>query len=115
MTPTSGQDSSSNSYSIRSKNNPTWEHVSEEMCSNGRKALICMYCKYLIKGGGIHRIKQHFARVKGDIRPCRSIPPYVKYRMQNSEVVKSKKASQAAYDFENPYDHNVSQYEGDEQ
>ena len=37
--------------------------------------------------------------------------------MENSlqEVVKSKKASQAAYEIENPYGPNVSQFEGDEQ
>ena len=117
LTPTSGQDSTSNSNSIRSKTDPTWEHVSEEICSNGRKALICMYCKKVTKGGGIHRMKQHFAGVKGDIGPCRSVPPDVKYRMENSlqEVIKSKKASQAAYEFENPYCPNVSQFERDEQ
>ena len=43
LTPTSSQDSTLNSHSIRSKIDPTWEHVSEEMCSNGRKALIFMY------------------------------------------------------------------------
>ena len=105
LTPTSGQDSTSNSHSIRSKTNPTWVHVSEEICSNGRKAHICMYCK----GGGIHRMKQHLVGVKGDIGPCRSVPPDVKYRMENFlQEVKSKKASQAAYEFENPYGPNVS-------
>ena len=117
LTPTSGQDSTSNSNFIRSKTDPTWEHVSEEICSNGRKALICMYCKKFTKGGGIHRMKQHLAGVKGDIGPCRSVPPDVKYRMENflQEVIKSKKASQSAYEFENPYCPNVSQFERDEQ
>ena len=36
-----------------------------------------MYCKKVTKGGGIHRMKQHLAGVKGDIRPCRSVPPDV--------------------------------------
>lgn len=44
LTPTSGQDSTSNSQSVRSKTDPTWEHIYEEICSNGRK-LTCMYCK----------------------------------------------------------------------
>ena len=62
-------------------------------------------------------MKQHLAGVKGDIGPCRSVPPDVKYQMENSlqEVVKSKKASQADYEFENPYGPNVSQFERDEQ
>ena len=117
LTPTSGQDSTSNSNSIRSKTDLTWEHVSEEICSNGRKALICMYFKKVTKGGGIHRMKQHLAGVKGDIGPCRSVPPDVKNRMENSlqEVIKSKKASQAGYEFENPYGPIVSQFERDEQ
>ena len=117
LTPTSGQDSASNSNSIRSKTDRTWEHVSEEICLNGRKALICLYCKKVTKGRGIHRMKQHLAGVKGDIGPCRSVPLDVKYRMENSlqEIVKSKKASQAVYEFENPYGPNVSQFEGDEQ
>ena len=70
LTPTSGQDSTSNSHYIKSKIDPTWEDVSEEMCLNGRKALICMYFKKVTKGRGIHRMKQHLARVKGDIGPC---------------------------------------------
>ena len=76
-----------------------------------------MYCKKFTKGGGIHKMKQHLAGVRGDIRPCRHVPPNVKYRMENSlqEVVKPKKASQAACEFENPYGPNVSQFEGDEQ
>ena len=100
VTPTFAQDSSSISQSIRSKTNPTWEHVYEEMCSNGRKALICLYCKKVIKFGGIHRMKLHLTRVKGDIGPSKLVPPDVKYRMENSlkEVVKSKKSAQATYD-----------------
>ena len=51
--------------------------------------------KKVTKGEGIHRMKQHFTGVKGDIGQCRWVPPDVKYRMENSlqEVVKSKKAS----------------------
>ena len=53
--PTFAQDSTTNSQSIRSKTNPTWEHVSEEMYSNGRKSLTCLYCKKVTKGRGIHQ------------------------------------------------------------
>ena len=62
-------------------------------------------------------MKLHLARVKGDIGPRKSIPPNVKYRMENSlqEVVKSKKSAQATYEFENPYGPNVLQFERDEQ
>ena len=84
LTPSSGQDSTTNSQSTRSKTDPAWEHVSEERYANGRKALICLYCKKIAKGRGIHRIKQHLARVKGDIGPCKSVPSYVRFRMENS-------------------------------
>ena len=59
-------------------------------------------------------MKPHLTRVKGDIRLSKSIPPDVKYRMENflQEVVKSKKAAQTTYEFENPYGPNVSQFEG---
>ncbi|RVW90976.1 hypothetical protein CK203_044191 [Vitis vinifera] len=60
-------------------------------------------------------MKQHFPRVKGDIGPCKSIPPNVKFRMENSlqEFVNSKKATQEAYEYRNPYGPNVSQFERD--
>ena len=95
LTSSSGQDSTTNSQSTRSKTDPAWEHVSEERYANGRKALISLYCKKITKGGGIHIMKQHLARVKGDIGPCKSIPPDVRFRMENSlqEFVNSKKAT----------------------
>ena len=65
LTPTSVQDSTSNSNSIRSKTDPTWEHVSEEIGSNGRKALICLYCKKVTKGGGIHRMNNTLLSKRG--------------------------------------------------
>ena len=75
-----------------------------------------MYCKKVTKSGGIHRL-ENLAGIKGDIRPCRSVTLDVKYKMENflQEVVKSKKTSEAAYEFENPYGPNVSQFEGGEQ
>ena len=62
-------------------------------------------------------MKLHHAEVKGDIGSCKSVPPNVKYKMENflQNVEKSKKSAQATYEFENPYGPNVSQFEGDEQ
>ena len=71
LTPSSGQDSTTNSQSTRSKTDPTWEHVSKERYANGRKTLICFYCKKITKGEGIHRMKQHLDEVKRDICPCK--------------------------------------------
>ncbi|KAL6331914.1 hypothetical protein AAG906_020263 [Vitis piasezkii] len=60
-------------------------------------------------------MKQHLAGVKEDIGPCKSVPPDVRFRMENSlqEFVNSKKATQEAYEYRNPYGPNVSQFEGD--
>ena len=60
-------------------------------------------------------MKQHLARMKRDIGPCKSVPPDVRFRMENSlqEFVNSKKATQGAYEYRNPYGPNVSQFEGD--
>ena len=115
LTPSSGQDSTTNSQSTRSKIDLAWEHVSEERYTNGRKALICLYCKKIAKGGGIHKMKQYLAGVKEDIGPCKSVPPDVRFRMENSlqEFVNSKKATQETYEYRSPYDPNVSQFEGD--
>ncbi|XP_034710460.1 uncharacterized protein LOC117933175 [Vitis riparia] len=115
LTPSSGQDSTTHSQSSRSKTDPAWEHVSEERYGNGRRALICLYCKSITKGGGIHRMKLHLAGVKGDIGPCKLVPPDVRFRMENSlqEFVNAKKATKEADEYRNPYGPNVSQFEGD--
>ena len=46
-------------------------------------------------------MKLHLFGVKGDIGPCKSVPPNVKYQMENSihEVLKSKKSEKATYEF----------------
>ena len=115
LTSSSVQDSTTNSQSTRSKTDPTWEHVSKERYANGRKVLICLYCKKIAKSEGIHKMKQHLAGVKWDIDPCKSVPPDIIFQMENSlqEFMNSKKATQKAYEYRNRYDPNVSQFEGD--
>ena len=110
LTPSFGQDSTTNSQSTRSKTDPAWEYVSKERYANGRKVLICLYCKKIAKGRGIHRMKQHLVGVKRDIGPCKSIPSDIKFQMENSlqEFVNSKKATKEAYEYRNPYGPNVS-------
>ena len=79
LTPSSGQDSTTNSQTTRSKTNPTWEYVFEERYTNGRKTLVCLYCKKIAKGESIHKMKQHLAGVKEDIGPCKLVPPDVRF------------------------------------
>ena len=75
---------------------------------------MCLYCKKIAKGGGIHIMKKHLAKVKGDIEPCKYVPPDVRFRMENSlhKLVKSKQAAQEAHECENLYGPNASQFEG---
>ena len=60
-------------------------------------------------------MKQHFVGVKGDIGLCKSVPPDVRFQMENSlqEFMNFKKATQEAYGYRNPYGPNVSQFERD--
>ena len=34
------------------------------------RVMYCKYCKKLIKGGGIFRLKQHLATIKGQVKAC---------------------------------------------
>ena len=68
LTPSSSQDLTTNSQSIKGKTDPTWNHVYEEKYAKRRKTLICLYCKKIAKGGGIHKMKQYqLTGVKNDI------------------------------------------------
>ena len=95
MTPTSGQDLNAKSQSSRSKTALAWEHVYEEIYANGRKTLVCLYCKKVTKCEGIHRMKKYLASVKGDIGACKSVPLDVRFPMENSlqEFVRIKQAA----------------------
>ena len=44
---------------------PTWAHA--EVVDG---VMYCKYCKKLIKGGGIYRLKQHLAAIKGQVKAC---------------------------------------------
>lgn len=57
-------------------------HVTEAKSNDGKRLLICNFCEKVIKVGGIHRMKRHLARQKGDVGPCKSTPHDVRFRMQ---------------------------------
>ena len=44
---------------------PAWAHAD---VVDG--VMYCKYCKKLIKGGGIYRLKQHLAAIKGKVKAC---------------------------------------------
>ena len=74
-----GQYLTANSQKTRSKIDFVWEHVYEERYINGRKTLVCLYCKKVVKGGHIHKIKQHLVGMKWGIGPFKSVPLNVRF------------------------------------
>ncbi|GLT93062.1 hypothetical protein SLE2022_108680 [Rubroshorea leprosula] len=65
------------------KQDPAWKHV--QMFKHGdRVQLKCIYCEKVFKGGGIHRIKEHLAKQKGNAATCLCVPPDVRDLMQQS-------------------------------
>ena len=44
---------------------PAWAHAD---VVDG--VMYCKYCKKLIKGGGIYRLKQHLVAIKGQVKAC---------------------------------------------
>ncbi|XP_020571093.1 uncharacterized protein LOC110018198 isoform X1 [Phalaenopsis equestris] len=65
------------------KHDPAWKHCLM-IRSNGRTKLKCIYCMKLFLGGGIHRIKEHLARHKGNAACCPKVPLEVQHAMQHS-------------------------------
>lgn len=61
--------------------------------------LKCMYCQKKFLGGGIHRIKEHLARHKGNASCCPKVPMEVQQAMQRSldgAAVRKKKKMKLA-------------------
>ncbi|XP_008778107.4 uncharacterized protein LOC103697942 [Phoenix dactylifera] len=80
------------------KHDPAWKHCLM-IRSGDRTKLKCMYCMKPFSGGGIHRIKEHLARHKGNASCCPRVPPEVQVAMQQSlegaAVRKNKKVKLA--------------------
>ncbi|CAA7060169.1 unnamed protein product [Microthlaspi erraticum] len=70
--------------SVRQKHDPAWAHVSQTLDSNGKSTLTCDFCKKKNQGGGINRMKQHLAGVKGNTNACKNVPPEVQHAMRMS-------------------------------
>lgn len=65
------------------KTDPAWKHC--QMFKNeNRVHLKCVYCNKVLKGGGIHRIKEHLAGHKGNASTCLQVPEGVRLLMQQS-------------------------------
>ena len=61
----------------KEKRDPAWVHC---QLINGK--MVCNYCQKEVGGGGIHRIKQHLAHTRGQIKPCKNVSDELKAEMQ---------------------------------
>jgi hypothetical protein len=60
----------------KEKRDPAWLH-----CQLIDGSMVCNYCKKEVGGGGIHRIKQHLANARGNIKPCLKVSDELKAEM----------------------------------
>ena len=67
--------------SSKEKVDLAWEHFSLGVDEKGRNTFTCVYCRKIYKGGGIDRMKQHLAGIKGDIGLCKKVSHDVRYQM----------------------------------
>ncbi|KAJ9568146.1 hypothetical protein OSB04_004112 [Centaurea solstitialis] len=76
------QSQSSVQSNVRGKTDKAWDHSTLIIESNGKQAFVCNFCQKIIRGGGIHRVKQHLAGVKGQVKACRKVTPEVRFTME---------------------------------
>jgi hypothetical protein len=64
------------SMAPKEKRDPAWLH-----CQLIDGSMVCNYCKKEVGRGGIHRIKQHLANARGNIKPCLEVSDELKAEM----------------------------------
>ena len=83
------ENSSSGGSSIASaparSDDPTWAHG--QVIVGAKNSCICVYCSKRINGGGITRLKQHLAGIKGQVEACKKVPADVNPRYPLPRVV----------------------------
>jgi hypothetical protein len=60
----------------KEKKDPAWLY-----CQLIDGVMVCNYCQKEVGGGGIHRIKQHLANARGNIKPCLKVSDELKVEM----------------------------------
>ncbi|PKU77311.1 hypothetical protein MA16_Dca016878 [Dendrobium catenatum] len=85
---------SASTYTVREKVDIAWNHFAEVKGVDEKKQFKCLHCGVSYKGGGINRMKQHLAGVKGNIAACKKVPHDVRYQMQENlkEILRKKMA-----------------------
>lgn len=80
---------------------PGWEHGIAQ--DEKKKKVKCNYCGKIVSGG-IYRLKQHLARVSGEVTYCNKAPEEVYFRMkENLEGCRSNKKPRLFGDNGQPY------------
>ncbi|KAG5241741.1 transcription factor/ chromatin remodeling BED-type(Zn) [Salix suchowensis] len=69
---------------------PAWAHG--QVVPGVKNGSICIYCNKRINGGGVTRLKYHLAGIKGEVEPCKKVPPEVKKRIR-TDIGNSQSAS----------------------
>lgn len=76
---------------VRAKTDIAWGHAIIVL-DGGKEKPQCIYCKKIIKGGGINRLKLHLAGETGQVEACGQAPAEVRFKMQqNREETRLKK------------------------
>ena len=101
--------------STRGKTDPAWAYC-RMVDGNSKKNLVCMFCDKLFKGGGIMRVKQHLACVKGETEHCKKVPPEVSNEMKQhiEGFVLKKRRVQETFETQNPYGSGLRDYEDED-
>ncbi|PKU70417.1 hypothetical protein MA16_Dca007169 [Dendrobium catenatum] len=89
---TPSNQTSASTYTVREKVDIAWNHFAEVKGADGKKQFKCLHCGISYKGGGINRMKQHLAGVKGNIAACKKVPHDIRYQMQENlkEILRKK-------------------------
>ncbi|GKB15067.1 zinc finger, CCHC-type containing protein [Tanacetum coccineum] len=76
-----------------------WDHVTQHIEGNGKKAFICNFCLKIIRGGGINRVEEHLVGRKGDVAPCTKVDPHVRFTMEGLLKENDHKLKQRGIEF----------------
>lgn len=101
-TPSEGQSHSYVKSNHRSKTDVAWKYISEAQDEAGKKLFVCTFCQKGFRGGGINRMKQHLAGVKGNVASCVKVPDDVKFLVQGILEEKSQKTKEMPSGFAVP-------------
>ncbi|MED6174149.1 hypothetical protein PIB30_066158 [Stylosanthes scabra] len=96
--PASNESQSKTSSNVRGKTDPAWKYVVVQVV-NGKTRLCCTFCTQSYSGCGINRMKRHFVKIKGEIKPCPNVPFDVIKEMEAVliEIEKSKKKRKISF------------------